>query len=164
MDITFKLFMATNEKFCVDDPSDGLWRRMRFIPITYQVPDTEKIKNYAEKILFPEISGILNWIIEGYKKYKEYGLEIPLYIQEATKEYRKNSDIIEEFIEDCCVVGPEHKILRTNLHERFKRWCFGNGIRTVSSTRTFYTKMDSKGFQTKITNGNRFFSGLNMKN
>lgn len=163
MDITFKLFMATNEKVSIKDPTDGLWRRMRLIPLVNQIAESEKITDYAEKILIPEASGILNWMLDGYKKYQKDGLIVPSYIKKANREYRTNCDIIEDFIEDCCVIGPEYKILRTNLNNKFKEWAITNGMKTTFSSKSFNSQIDSKGFITKKINGNRFFSGIQLK-
>jgi putative DNA primase/helicase len=163
MDITFKLFMATNEKVSIKDPTDGLWRRMRLIPLVNQIAESEKITDYAEKILIPEASGILNWMLDGYKKYQKDGLIVPSYIKKANREYRTNCDIIEDFIEDCCVVGPEHKVLRTTLHDQFKQWSFKQGFKTVFSSKAFNSQIDSKGYNTKKISGNRFFCGIDFR-
>ena len=49
-----------------------------------------------------EFPGILNWAIEGYRKYQDEGVEEPKVVLDAIKEYRSDSDTLGRFMEECC--------------------------------------------------------------
>ena len=48
-----------------------------------------------------EFSGILNWAIDGYQKYKKEGAQEPQSVKDATKEYKDDSDTLGRFMEEC---------------------------------------------------------------
>ena len=48
-----------------------------------------------------ELSGILNWCIEGLRLYRKEGLKPPAAVQTATDTYRTDSDKVGNFINEC---------------------------------------------------------------
>jgi phage/plasmid-associated DNA primase len=90
-----------------------IWRRIHLVPFTVTIPEEERDENYRERYLVPELPGILNWMLEGLKMYKEIGLKPPIEIQAATKAYRAEMDVIEQWLGNNCIRGP-------NLTSRFK--------------------------------------------
>ena len=47
-----------------------------------------------------EISGILNWALEGWRDYNENGLNVPEVVKIATSEYKSESDTLAAFISE----------------------------------------------------------------
>ena len=45
-----------------------------------------------------EISGVLNWALEGWRDFRENGLAVPEAVKNATLEYKSESDTLEAFI------------------------------------------------------------------
>ena len=68
-------------------------------------------------------SGILNWCIEGYKKFKERGLEEPAEITAATEQYAVKADKVIRF---CRERGAEMK--PGDIFHSYKDWCADNGF------------------------------------
>src|SRR5215211_2857660 len=101
---THTLFMHVNHRPEIADTGHAMWRRVRLIPWTVRIPAHEKDRRLPYK-LGQELSGILNWALEGYRLYVEEGLEPPQAVQEATDEYRKDMDKLGQFIDDKCVTG-----------------------------------------------------------
>ena len=66
----------------------------------YKIPD-EEVRN--QSVIFREFElefpGILNWAIEGYRKYQDEGVEEPKVVLDAIKEYRIDSDTLGRFME-----------------------------------------------------------------
>ena len=58
----FKLWLGVNHKPRITGGDHGIWRRIRLIPFTVQVPDERQDKKLPEK-LRAESAGILNWAI-----------------------------------------------------------------------------------------------------
>lgn len=73
--------------------------------------DPKFIRDYAS----PKraICAILNWLIEGYRLIIKEGLQPPKAVREAVEEYRKDSDKISRFTEECleAIEGAEVRCL-----------------------------------------------------
>ena len=46
-------------------------------------------------------SAILNWLLEGYRLIQKEGLRIPESVKLAIEKYRKESDKVARFTEEC---------------------------------------------------------------
>ena len=73
-----------------------------------------------------EISGILNWALEGWKDYRENGLHVPSAVKNATSEYKSESDTMAAFISEKCVENSVAKVHATRLFQSFKEWAKDN--------------------------------------
>ena len=72
--LTHTLWMFGNHKPRISGTDEGIWRRIKLIPFEYKIPD-EDVRDQSEmkKEFQKEFSGILNWAIDGYQKYKKEG-------------------------------------------------------------------------------------------
>ncbi len=94
-----------------------------------------------------EKSGILNWILEGCRLWLEQGLGEAEAVRTATESYRRESDVLAEFITARCVVGKLHSELAGDLYKAYERWCEENGEEPFSNTLfgKMLTERDFKG-------------------
>ena len=85
----FKLWLSFNSRPTVIDHTDGIWRRLKMIPFDHQFKGEERNFEMFE-ILEKELSGILNWAIEGCKEWQklEHGLQVPEAIEQMNQAYR----------------------------------------------------------------------------
>ena len=58
---THKTFLTTNNKPIVKGTDEGIWRRIHLLPFVRVIPAEERDPNFREKMLLPELPGILNW-------------------------------------------------------------------------------------------------------
>ena len=72
-----------------------------------------------------EFPGILNWAIEGYRKYQSEGVEEPKVVLDAIKEYRSDSDTLGRFMEECCTAS-DSSVSTEELFDAYKSWCSSN--------------------------------------
>lgn len=100
---TFKIFMATNHKPRITGTDRGIWRRIKLIPFNYSIPKEEEDRKFMDK-LRGEMSGILNWIIEGQRKWKAEGLGTAAAVKLTTDDYRDEEDEIGMCIKEECFV------------------------------------------------------------
>lgn len=122
----FKVFLSTNHRPVIKDSSIGIWRRLKLIPFQVSIPEDEQEKDLV-KILKKEGSGILNWMIDGYKDWKENGMRPPNCVIDATKDYRAGEDIIASFVDTALVVGNAYNAGSTDLYSKFKEWAIDAG-------------------------------------
>lgn len=92
MDITYKVLIATNVMPCITDASHAMRRRTLVLPFnaTFDINNPNRVDNLKELLETQEAgSAILNWQLEGFKKYCERGLrrDVPLIVQRETDRY-----------------------------------------------------------------------------
>ena len=142
----FKLWFATNHKPQIPSDDYAIWRRIRLLPFEVQISETEQDKDLSQK-LGAEMPGILNWALEGCRKWQSRGLDPPTAVQSAGDQYRAEQDRIGAFLEDCCEVDPLRTALTATaaeLYDRYKRWCDDNGCHALSALR-FKEKVTKRG-------------------
>ena len=158
----FKVFFTTNHKPIIKGIDEGIWRRVRMIPFTVTIPKGEVDRKLPEKLSM-EVSGILNWAIEGCLKWQKEGLEEPKSIKEATNSYKEEMDIIEPFLLDMCFMNPLAKIEAKELFGAYSRWCEDEGEIALKN-RTFYRLLENKNVQKKRgTKSKTFLHGIGLQ-
>jgi putative DNA primase/helicase len=117
----FKLWLAANHKPVVKEQTEAFWTRIRLIPFTVRIAQAQQKKNLAHT-LTKELSGILNWAIQGCADWREQGLATPAVIRKATKEYREEHDLLGAFIVGKCKLLPGAWTSTFALYEAFRDW------------------------------------------
>lgn len=145
-----KIWLMFNEKPEIKDTSFGFWRRIRFIPFLRQFSKEERDENLGEK-LKAEASGILNWLIDGFRMWQETGLNpTPEIVNEAIVEYQAENDKIANFITEACETGVGMEVQASALFAKYELWC--NKTRVANSERlssTAFGRLISKKFSFK---------------
>ena len=98
----FQLLCAMNELPKVFENDEAYLRRVRIIPFRRVFDGTEIDRNLSDK-LKAEADGILQWCLEGARRYKKQGLESTSLMVEVLEEYRRKSDPVAEFVRLCVV-------------------------------------------------------------
>ena len=91
-----------------------------------------------------------------YQEWQKQGLNSPPSVQQATLEYRKEVDILLQFIEDACIQGQDCKAPASKLYNHFCRWMHDNGMKAMTGT-MFGRKMGEKFSKNKIGNTMHYF-------
>lgn len=151
----FKVFFTTNHKPIIQGVDEGIWRRIRMIPFDVTIAKEDIDRKLPEKLSL-EMSGILNWAIEGCLLWQKEGLEEPESIKLANKKYKEEMDILEPFIVDVCFLNPLAKIEAKDLYNSYTSWCASVGESGIGN-RTFYRVMETKGIKRERGTGNKFF-------
>lgn len=155
----FKIWVSTNHKPIIRGTDDGIWRRLVLIPFDVQIPEEKVDKDLKYKLL-REAPAILNWMAEGAYMWMQEGLAMPEKLKEASKAYRNEMDVIEQFIEDECKRVDDGKEKANELYELYKKWANDNGNYKMSN-KDFGIKMKEK-FKYKKTNSGMFYFGLKI--
>lgn len=115
---TFKIFLATNHKPNIRGTDTGIWSKIQMIPFNLTLKEEEQDKDLGKKLL-TESSGIFNWIIEGYRQWRDKGLSVPNKVKRATQLYREEEDDIGRFIKDECIDEKGAFIPTSEFKNRF---------------------------------------------
>lgn len=125
---TFKVVVSFNRKPKISGDDDGIWRRIRLLPFTKQIPEDQQDHEFPKK-LKGEGSAILNWALDGYRTWRESGLPQSRSIVQATLAFRAESDLIGPFLTSACLVTGKQEDVATaaDLWTAYKAWCARNG-------------------------------------
>jgi putative DNA primase/helicase len=158
---TFKIWMATNHKPVIKGTDHGIWRRIKLIPFTTRIEEDKQDKQLEHKLM-QERAGILNWLIEGARRWYTEGLKTPKIIISATAEYRAEMDIIGNFIKERCIQKLEVAIRSRELFKCYQDWCDENNEHAVSE-RFFGLRLKELGFEQKRSNDGRYWQGIHLR-
>jgi putative DNA primase/helicase len=146
---THKLWIYGNHKPNVKGTDYGIWRRIHIIPFTVTIPENERRPmNDLIQEFKDELSGILNWALEGYREYAEKGLGVPQTVKEATENYRSEMDVVNAFMEECIRFDPDSELSTSEIYEKFKKWAGDNNEHALTR-RKLTEKLKEKGLVLK---------------
>jgi putative DNA primase/helicase len=157
----FKLFLVANHKPVVVGTDEAIWRRIRLIPFTVRIPKEERDPQLLEK-LRRELPGILAWAVRGCLQWQEDGLGEPEAVSAATADYRREMDVMADFIEEHCVLGEHETVNAGLLYLTFQTWAEKNG-EEVLTQKKFGTQLRERGFAADKKKGHRCWVGLGLK-
>jgi len=140
---THKLIVATNNKPIVREDTHAVWRRLRLIPFNVVIPEAEQDKQLTEKLI-KEWPGILNLMIKGCLDWQRCGLQAPEEVDEATGDYQAEQDVLAEFIDEKCVLGPDAYVSRTDILNAYQKWADENRERYPLERRALYDRLRKK--------------------
>ncbi|MFJ4633924.1 phage/plasmid primase, P4 family [Streptomyces sp. NPDC088847] len=172
---THHLWLLGNHRPEVTTGGFAFWRRIRLLPFERVVPDHRKIDNLAFELVRDEGPGILQWLIQGARRYliTRDSLEGPDRVCIATSAYANTEDHIGRFLEECCTRDSDTELdLRVEqglLYTTYAAWCrTGEGIRPAS-TRVFATRIRQEvGLASPSdmlkSNGRKYYPGIALLN
>ena len=138
---THKFAIAANHMPSIVGQDSGIWRRLAFVPWTITIPEEQRQPEY-EKVLFEEeASGILNWLLAGYRQYQEQGLAIPEKVKAAGKGIQEMSDWLGEFFAEHLTTKPKpgfsdvDRIRASQVYEIYKKWAGANSLPILPSNK-----------------------------
>lgn len=154
------IVMMTNHRPRVTGTDEGIWRRIRLIPFTVTIPAGER-DPYLPGKLRAELPGILAWAYRGLQKYLAEGFNDPAAVRAATAEYRDASDVLGQFIADCCELNPAASVSSKTLFAAYVEWCRENNERAVSQ-KAFGIRLDERGLTSVRTKSERMWAGIRL--
>jgi putative DNA primase/helicase len=144
-----------------DDPA--IWRRLRVVPFTVEIPAAERDPHMDER-LQAEADAVLAWAITGWSDYSRRGLDEPQAVLIATDDYQKASDAVARFIEECCATSsPMLQATTKQLFEEWERWRTTDGAEPMSQ-KAFGQALDRHGYPVsgRDGQGRRWRRGISL--
>ncbi|MEY8233809.1 phage/plasmid primase, P4 family [Oscillospiraceae bacterium 50-16] len=124
----FKLFINTNHRPKVTDPTIFDSGRVKVIPFERHFTEAEQDKGLKKKLRkAANLSGLLNWCLDGLWMLRETGLEPPPAVQAATADYQRDSDKIARFVSEMMEPDPMGEIRTEEAYQVYQNWCVRNG-------------------------------------
>lgn len=157
---THKIWIVGNHKPVIADTTLSIWRRVKLIPFTVTIPSEQIDPQLAHK-LEDELTGILCWALQGCLEWQKQGLKEEETVRVATAAYRHESDILIDFIEDCCFLKSTVTIPKPQLRKAYIDWCGINTAQPVSA-RTFRARLLEKGIGEGKSGSDRYWKGITI--
>ena len=133
----FKMFINTNYLPQITDLTLFSSGRVKTIPFNRHFEEQEQDRGLKDLFARPEnLSGILNWCIEGLRMLEKEGFTEPDVVRAATSEYEHNSDKLALFMEECLERVPEALTRTSVVYRCYQGWCQENGFH-AENTRNF---------------------------
>jgi putative DNA primase/helicase len=156
-----KLVLATNHRPRIPATDDSIWRRVKVVPFNVTVPEEKRIPDLATKLLEDEGPGILRWAVLGCQSFLVNRLDEPEAVKSAVNEYRTDEDIVQNFLDECCVSVDSAKVARKELFAEYVRWAKDKGFHYLFSAKKIAIELARLG----ITGdeGNRYWLGVRIE-
>lgn len=163
--IEAKHIVACNSVPNSGDNSNGIFRRMLIVP--FDAVFDHKLGNIDTQLrekLIAESSGILNRIIEGYKRLMANNkFSESVSVNAVNEEYRNDSDPMTVWMDEVVtkIEGPEGNALETRMidaYDHFKKWSERRNIFVLSYnlfSKSLRLKLDKKSFRRKSTDSGK---------
>ena len=88
--------------------------------------------------LMSELSGILNWSIEGWRRLRQRGYFVqPGSSQEAIEELEELGSPMGSFVKQKCEVGPDYEVSVDGLFLHWQNWCMDQNRTHPGTKATF---------------------------
>jgi putative DNA primase/helicase len=138
---TSKICVSSNRPPLLSETGTAIERRLVYIPWDVDVKDTNlwRFKENLEGLLKKERAGIFNWMVKGYRMYKDEGLKLPEILLKYQREYLDQNEILLDFISEMIIFGePQSQIIhgdfekmiskKSDLYMSYKKWCIAKKI------------------------------------
>ncbi len=169
---TYKVWLAVNHKPLVRGADHGIWRRLHLIPFnakfvhSYEAQEGDKILDKElENKLLKEASGIFNWLIEGFRLWREEGLNPPKKIVDATEMYKSENDSTARWLNEMTIHDNEAAVEAADAYLSFKTYLQNQGEQTryIPNMTYWGHRMSEKGYKrTKNSKGRTVYTGFRL--
>jgi P4 family phage/plasmid primase-like protien len=161
-----KLIIATNHLPVVHANDDAIWRRIKPVEFSRQVPKSKVVRDLDKELLAAEGPGILNWAVEGTHLWLADGLQEPERVSDAAKAYRREQDEAADWLEECCVRETAASTTAKDLYASYRGWAKQGGIpekAQMSKTRFGLELKRLEGLESDTRGGTRTWLGIRLR-
>lgn len=159
---SFVPWVRTNHKPIIRGDGDGVWRRIVVLPFNRKFEDDEQNPRLEDELL-QERTGILRWMVEGAQAYLKSGLAISPSVKDEQAQYRKDSDLLGEFLEEKTDFRSDLREEKQILYTTWKNWCHENGAH-AGTKNSFTRRLSERGIGVTKSGLKRYYSGIALLN
>lgn len=144
--ILAKWLILSNHVPKVSDHSEGFWRRFDIVPFPVHIPDGERDPMLAQDIIRDELSGVLNWVLEGLVRLLargQFNPKLPEPMRRAKVAARTVASTVAAWADDVSATRTTvADTSRVKVYRNYKDWCRENGVAAESSIE-FWRRLDT---------------------
>lgn len=130
------------------EQTKAFYRRFLIIPFKVTIDEKDQDKQLASKIIASELSGVMNWVLEGLDRLlKQKAFTYSDVSESMVEEFKKQSDNVRQFVEDEEIQISTNDYLSLKvMFEGYKNYCNEGGFRSCS-IKTFSDRLKAIGFE-----------------
>lgn len=153
-----KLIFSTNELPVVKaEKTNGFYRRLLVLPMN-RVPE-KKNPNLLNELL-QEIDYFLWLSVQALERmYEKEIIVTSAESEKAVAQLRMDSDTVQAFLVEACVLDEGSRSERTELYNRYEKYCEDTDRQSLTKN-NFYKSLRVKGYKDFKTGGYRYFKGI----
>jgi P4 family phage/plasmid primase-like protien len=119
---TAKLFFYSNHRPQFSENDAGIKDRLSLVQWNVVIPEEQRDRNLSEK-LKNEYSGILNWILEGSRRYFAEGIRVPESVKYfADLDEKGDSDVLGAWISACVQLVDDSQMTTEELYRSYTQF------------------------------------------
>ncbi|ULG74231.1 DNA primase family protein [Macrococcus brunensis] len=169
-----KLIFLLNELPQLSDDSRGFARRLLILPFLHVLPPDKQDKHLAKR-LNGELSGILNWALEGLQRLQSnnYNFTVSTSMRAIQNLYHGSSNVMKLYIKNRIVIdnNPINKVAASAFITDFIQWASGQNLQYVhlASPKKFWTEFEKNatslgiGYIKSKSNGRQVVKGIRIQ-
>lgn len=155
------MVLMTNSLPEVDALDKAMWDRLKLITFSADFSGRED-RTLGDR-LRAERSGILNWLLEGVRRYLAHGLgDEPLGVVMATGDWRMDENSFLQFANEGLVRDPKGVVPSGDLIDAYSRWCQTQDVEALKG-RALGAALKAYGATEKRTRTQRQWTGIRFK-
>ena len=153
-----KLVFSTNELPVVKaEKTNGFYRRLLVLPMN-RVPE-KKNPNLLNELL-QEIDYFVWLSVQALERmYEKEIIVTSAESEKAVAQLRMDSDTVQAFLVESCVLEDGSRIERTELYRNYEKYCEDTDRQSLTKN-NFYKSLRVKGYKDFKTGGYRYFKGI----
>lgn len=153
-----KLWIAGNHLMRMDSGDDVFGKMM---PVVFDA-DLQKDEDLKTELIQNHLEAVLAWAVEGWGEYQKIGLKPPKEIITFREEYQKYMDILGNFMDEACNLGPNFEIQASKLYAEYRKWCEVTGLRPWTQQR-FGRELQLRKVEKKRMMDGFYYIGITLK-
>jgi putative DNA primase/helicase len=155
------IWLATNHLPVIANTDQGIWRRVKLIPFTVEIPTERQDPDLKAKLTKGEGEAILAWLVDGCLAYQKDGLGEAAAVKHATASYRDESDVIGQFLSERCRPDPNSRVRASELFTEYTFWAAQAHVRVLDKN-AFAREIAEKGYEKNRIAGGMVYLGLSV--
>lgn len=131
---TTKHIFSANRAPQRDTDDDSFWNRWLTIVFPESIPRDEQDPHLTDTLTQPdELSGVLNWALDGYDRLREQGrfTNEPLPWQNQQK-WQRYGDSFDQFFDAYMDTDPDAQVPKWDAYESYKQFATENRMEVIS--------------------------------
>jgi len=154
----FKISLIGNHNPRLKNVDDAARRRFKLVPFLNKVTEAAK-DTLLEQKLRAEGPGIMQWLVDGCLAWKSGGLQVAKAVEQATKRYFDEQDVIGQWIEEYCEKKSNVETLTLDLFRSWSLYAQTAGVEPKLQ-KDLTEALDRRGYQPVRKNTGRYIRGL----
>lgn len=131
-----KWLVLGNHLPAITDHSVGFWRRWDIVPFSVTVPARERDPLLAPTIIREELSGVLNWALDGLLRLQHRGgfeVALPEAMEFMLHSAKAETNSVVAWLDDLGIeLQPACDTSKERVFASYRRWCAASAMREVS--------------------------------